>query len=259
MALYGFDVKTISRLRGESVAKTASYILRQNIRDSYSGETHYYAHIKDCVHQEILLPENAPREFLNLDKLLAAIDGAEKRYDARTGRVVRLTLPNDREFSDSERIMLARTYVREAFISQGMCAIMAIHAGLNDDPEKNNPHAHVILTDRPVDAGGFCSRKNRDWNKTEQLRRWRRLWADVQNRTFKEKGLEIQVSHESLEVQGIDRKPTRPLGREATALERKGIQTENGNRNREIAARQREQEEERLRRRERHRARQRSR
>lgn len=152
MALYGFDVKTISRLRGESVAKTASYILRQNIRDSYSGETHYYAHIKDCVHQEILLPENAPREFLNLDKLLAAIDGAEKRYDARTGRVVRLTLPNDREFSDSERIMLARTYVREAFISQGMCAIMAIHAGLNDDPEKNNPHAHVILTDRPVDA-----------------------------------------------------------------------------------------------------------
>ena len=34
MALYGFDIKPISRLRGESVAKTASYILRANIYDS---------------------------------------------------------------------------------------------------------------------------------------------------------------------------------------------------------------------------------
>ena len=71
--------------------------------------------------------------------------------------------------------------------------------------------------------------------------------------------MNLRVSHESLEVQGIDRKPTVPLGRAATALERKGVHTEYGNRNREIAARQREQEEERLRRRERHRARQRSR
>ena len=67
------------------------------------------------------------------------------------------------------------------------------------------------------------------------------------------------MSHESLEVQGIDREPTRPLGRAATALERKGIQTEMGNWNREIEARQREQEEQRQRLYERHRRRERSR
>ena len=55
--------------------------------------------------------------------------------------------------------------------------------------------------------------------------------------------MEIQVSHESLEVQGIDREPTLPLGRAATALERKGIQTEVGNRNREIETRIKEKEE----------------
>lgn len=120
---------------------------------------------------------------------------------------------------------------------------MAIHEGRSEDPTKNNPHAHVLLTDRPVGPDGFCSKKNRDWNSTAQLRLWRKQWADIQNRFFKEKGMEIQVSHESLEVQGIDREPTLPLGRAATALERKGIQTEVGNRNREIETRIKEKEE----------------
>ena len=44
-----------------------------------------------------------------------------------------------------------------------------------------------------------------------------------------EKEMEVRVSHRSLEVQGIDREPTRPPGREAAALERKGIRTEQTN------------------------------
>lgn len=243
MAIYGFDVKTISRLREESVSKTASYILRTNIFDEYNHETHYYSHVKDLLYSEIFIPKNAPPEFTDIDTLLAEIDRTEKRYDARTGRVVRLSLPNDKEFSDGERIELARHFVKNAFISQGMCAIMAIHAGQNKDPTKNNPHAHIMLTDRPVDADGFCSRKNRDWNRTEQLYRWRKLWADIQNKAFKAKGLELNVCHESLEVQGIDREPTIPLGRAATALERKGIPTEQGNKNREIELRYKQHDE----------------
>ena len=65
----------------------------------------------------------------------------------------------------------------------------------------------------------------------------------------------MRVSHESLEVQGIDREPTRPLGRAATALEKKGIQTEVGNRNREIVAQLKEKEEEARLRKQRHRER----
>lgn len=259
MAIYGFDIQPISRLQGGSVSKTAAYILRANIYDTYLGETHYYGYSKDLLHSEVIVPDYAPQNFLDLNTLLTAIDRAEKRYDARTGRVVRLTLPNDAEFSDEERFALARAFVKEAFISQGMCAIVAVHAGRNEDPTKNNPHVHVLITDRPVDSNGFCAKKNRDWNKKKQLHKWRALWAEVQNRAFKEKGMEVRVSHESLEVQGIDRQPTRPLGRAATALERKGIQTEIGNRNRKIEAQQREREEEHQRRLERHRQRGRSR
>lgn len=255
MAIFGFDVRTISRARGESVVKTASYILQENIYDRYLDKTHYYAHVADLLYSEILIPENGPKVFHDLHTLLTAIDCAEKRCDARTGRVVRLTLPNDKEFSDAERIELAKSFVKETFVSEGMCAVIAIHEGRNENPSKNNPHAHVLLTDRPVDTSGFCPKKNRSWNKAEQVRNWRRLWADTQNRAFRKKGLEVRVSHESLEVQGIDREPTVPLGRAATALERKGIETERGKRNREIEARLREEEEQRELRRQRHRGR----
>lgn len=259
MALFGFELQPISRLQGGSVVKSASYILRENLYDEYQQRTHYYSHVKDLLHSEILLPENVPKEFHDLQTLLTAIDQAEKRYDARTGRSLRLSLPNDVELSTEDRVALARDYIREVFVAQGMCAILAIHEGRNVDPQKNNPHAHVILTDRPLDTNGFCSHKNRSWNQKSQLRKWRRLWAEYQNRFFNEKGLDLEVSHESLEVQGIDREPTRPLGRAATALERKGIQTEAGNYNREIEARQRKQEEQRQRLYERHRQRERSR
>lgn len=243
MAQFGFDVKPISRLRGESVAKTASYILRENVFDEYSNKTYYYSHVKDILYLKILLPENAPQKFLDLQKLLSAIDHAEIRYDARTGRSVRLTLPNDKEISNEELIELSRSFINDTFLSEGMCAVMAIHEGKNEIPEHNNPHVHVMLTDRPIDVNGFCARKNRDWIKSKQVRKWRKLWAEIQNEFFISKGLELRVSHESLEVQGYDREPTKPLGRAARALEDRGIHTEYGDKNRVIEAQQKEREE----------------
>lgn len=244
MAIYGFNLKTISRLRGESAAKTAAYILRENVFDPYQKRTHYYANGKDILFSEIMIPENAPREFLGLGMLLEAAERAERRYDARVGRVIRLTLPNDVEITNEERIKLARDYVISAFINQNMCAVLAIHEGKNVIPSKNNPHAHVMVMDRPVDKNGFCAKKDRTWNQKAQIYRWRKQWAEAQNEYFKEKGIEVTVSHESLEVQGIDREPTIPLGREATALERKGVRTEVGNRNRAIEAKYKEREAE---------------
>ena len=260
MAMYGYQVEPISRLNGGSVVGKAAYILRDNIYDQYQDKTHYYkTYQKDLLYSNVLIPDYAPRRLLELNTLLTEIDRAEKRIDARTGRMVRLSLPNDKEFSDDDRIELTERFVKEAFIRQGMCAIIAIHAGRNEDPAKNNPHAHVLITDRPVDAEGFCKTKNRDWNKVEFLNKCRALWAETQNRAFHERGMEVRVSHESLEVQGADHEPTRPLGREATALERKGIQTEVGNHNRKILQKREEEERERQLRRERHRKRERSR
>ena len=197
MAIFGLNVKTISRLRGESAAKTAAYILRENLYDPYWKKTHYFSQVKDLMYSEILIPEEAPCQFHELGTLLKAIETAEKRYDARIGRVVRLTLPNDAEISDEERIKLAKNFINEAFIDQGICAVLAIHKGENVIPSKCNPHAHVMITDRQVDVNGFCGKKNRDWNKKERIYKWRKLWEEVQNNFFLEKGFEVRVCHRS--------------------------------------------------------------
>ena len=64
LAIYGFNIAPISRVRGESVAKAAAYILRANIADPYLGMTHYYAYGKDLLYSEIIIPDYAPRDFL---------------------------------------------------------------------------------------------------------------------------------------------------------------------------------------------------
>jgi len=152
--------------------------------------------------------------------------------------MVWLSLPNELMLDDWKQ--LVRDFVNEAFVSMGICAVVAIHENKHpSDPTKNNPNAHILLSDRPIDRDGFCAKKNRDWNNKKYVRVWRKMWADVQNRILEQKGLE-KVSHESLEVQDIDREPTIPLGRAAMALERKGIPTERGNKNRKIETRNNE-------------------
>ena len=85
LAIYGFNIAPISRVRGESVAKAAAYILRANIADPYLGMTHYYAYGKDLLYSEIIIPDYAPRDYLDLTTLLSAIENAEKGMTQERG------------------------------------------------------------------------------------------------------------------------------------------------------------------------------
>ena len=243
MAQYGFNIDTLSRLKGGSAIQTLAYLTRGKLFDEYSDKTFDYSNKKDFVHYEVSLPDNAPPGFNDAVLLCTEIEKAEKRYDARIGRTSWLSLPNDKEVSPNEWIGMVREFVDEAFVSLGMCVIWAIHYSKHpDDPSKDNPNAHIFLTDRPIDREGFCAKKDRTWNNKKHVRVWRKMWADVQNRMLELNGLE-KVSHESLEVQGIEREPTIPLGRASIEMELRDIQTERGNRNRAIAARNQEHKE----------------
>lgn len=244
MAQYGFNVDTLSRLKGGSAIQTLAYLAREKLFDKFSGKIFDYSGKTDFVHYEVSLPDNAPPGFYDAIFLCNEIEKAEKRYDARIGRTSWLSLPNDKEISPDEWIEMVREFVNEAFVRLGMCAVWAVHYSKHpDDPSKDNPNAHILLTDRPVDCEGFCTKKDRTWNNKKHVRVWRKMWADIQNRVFERKGLEVSVSHDSLEVQGVEREPTIPLGRVAMALERKGVQTEYGIRNCAIEARNSERRE----------------
>ena len=122
-----------------------------------------------------------------------------------------------------------------------MCADVAIHNGEKENGIKN-PHVHILLTDRPINQNGFCANKNRTWNNRTHVRQWRELWEKMQNREFERKGLEIRVSCQSFKVQGIDREPTKHMGRKATEMERRGKETERGKENRIIEMKNQERE-----------------
>ena len=101
----------------------------------------------------------------------------------------------------------------------GYIADLAIH--WND----NNPHAHVLLTTREIDENGF-GKKNRDWNKKELLDEWRENWSDHNNQWLEQNGKQERVDHRTLEKQGIDREPTKHIGRDAWYAHQKGEETE---------------------------------
>ncbi|MCL2198865.1 MAG: MobA/MobL family protein [Defluviitaleaceae bacterium] len=229
---FHFNLGTISRGRGEFVSREIAYITGKKIIDHYYGLIHDYSNRTDVLYSEVLLSMNAPSAFSNIEILANAIEESEHRKDSRTAKTIIIALFNNfgcsstQSFSIDEYARLVREYTLENFINQGMCAVVVIHKGENkDNPEKSNPHVHIVLTDRPVDESGFCHKKNRNWIKNH-VRTWRELWADAQNREFERKGLGFRVSAKSHIMLGIKKEPTKHRGKAVIALEQRGIETD---------------------------------
>jgi len=235
MANYHLEIKNISRGKSKSIANSLSYITGRELTDYYNGRIYIHQR-KDVLYSEIFRPQSAPDDFGNLQSLCDQIDKVEKRRDARTARVIIASLPN--ELPLNELVKIVREYVNKNFISQGLCAVAAIHEGKNArDPTRNNPHVHVIVSTRTVGPDGFSKTKAREHDKSEYIWIWRKSWADVQNQAYERNGLEIQVSHESLKDRGIDREAAPHLTRVDWEKEQRGERTLAGDRRRNIECR----------------------
>ena len=142
------------------------------------------------------------------------------------------------ELSLNEHIKIVMEFAETTFIPQGICVYIAIHSGKRQNGI-NNPHVHILLIDRPVDRNGFCPKKNREWNDRKNISILRECWERTLNRAFERNGLDVRVSRESLEVQGIKREATKHLGRAVTEMEHRGVFTERGEEHRKIIERNR--------------------
>lgn len=245
MSNYHFEAAIISRGNARSVTGSVSYICGRTLRDRCNDKM-YYHHWKDVVWQKIFLPDHAPAEFRQLQRLCDEIERAEVRWDARTARQLIASLPN--ELPPGEQIRIVREFIEDNFVSCGLCAVAAIHRGLNrNDPSRNNPHVHIIVPTRTFGPDGFSPWKDREHNQRKYIKIWREQWAAVQNRAYERNGLDVQVSHEALEVQGKrNREPTIHLSRIDWQKEQRGERTPAGDRKRAV----RERNEERIRQRE---------
>lgn len=225
MAIYHCSVSMISRSSGRSSVGAVAYRSGEKLYNDYDGLTHDYSKKRGIEYSEIMLPENAPEEYLDRETLWNAVEKSEKRINSQTAREIEVALPN--ELDRKSQIEILREYIQENFTSRGMCADFSIH-----DKGDGNPHAHIMLTTREVCREGFTT-KNRDWNNKIHIENWRKNWAQSCNRQFEKFNIEERIDHRSFKRQGLQIEPTIHLGA-AAKLEKKGIKTDRGNINRGI-------------------------
>lgn len=205
--IYHMEVSILSRGKGRSLGASLSYISGEKIHDSYSWKNHHHRRT-DLVQCKVYYPPDAPKELADIQYLCDELNKVEKRKDARTGRLFICSLPN--ELMPGEWARIVNEFIQENFVSQGLCAVAAIHRGkLPSNHPKSNPHVHIIVSTRTVGPEGFNPKKDREHNQRSYIEIWRRAWARVQNRAYERCHVKKRVSHESLRVQGVERKPTR--------------------------------------------------
>lgn len=222
---------TVVHAGGRSVVASASYRSGEVLHDERLGRTFDYTRKEDVLHSEILAPDGAPEWVRDRTKLWNGVEASEKRKDARLARDIIAALP--RGLDEATYARLVREFVNDNFVARGMVADIAIHTKIASDG-LDNPHMHVMLTTRSVDAGGFGA-KNRAWNQRELIKEWRDAFEALCNRYLEEAGSGDEVSLKSYKERGIDKIPGEHLGPDAWGLEQQGEETTGGNRNRKVA------------------------
>ena len=149
MAIYHLEAKVVSRGTGRSAVAASAYLSCSKILNDYDGVQHDYTRKKGLVWQEIFLPEFAPSEWKERGVLWNAVEENEKTKDSRLAREFVVALPI--ELNETQWEKLLSDFISGTFVDDGMCADVAIH---NPYPPGHNPHAHIMLTVRPLDEKG---------------------------------------------------------------------------------------------------------
>lgn len=187
----------------------------------------------------ILTPQNAPEWTKDRQRLWNEVDKVEKHNaktkNPRLAKEVLLSLPND--FDREVQTELTKDFIKSEFVAQGMVADISIH---RDD--MNNPHAHVLLTQRPFNSDGTWGKKtktrtqydengnvilNKNGNKVRKQERFadfdfkevRKHWELKLNQYSEREQSLRRYDSRSFEAQGLEKIAEIPLTREEYRLE----------------------------------------
>ena len=241
MAIFHMSFSNISAGKGRSAIAGASYRSGEKLFDQKEGRSYFYAR-SVTLESFILTPKNAPAWASDREKLWNEVERKDRRANSRYAKEFNVALPV--ELSKDEQKELLTKYVQENFVDEGMVADVAIH---RDHPD--NPHAHVMLTNRPFNPDGTWGLKSKrenildengnktytgnsrfprsrkvwlvDWDKKEKITEWRHNWAASVNQVLEQKNIPDRISEKSFIEQGIDDTPTQHEGINSKRYERK--------------------------------------
>lgn len=230
MAIFSMRMQVIKRSAGRSSVAAAAYRSGEKLHDDRQNMTHDYRNRGGVEHTEILLPANAPAwtQGINREALWNAVEANEKRKDSQTARELRIMIP--RELDPQQRIQVVRDFVIKSFVSQGMVADVCWHNKTASDG-RENCHAHVMLTMRPLVFEGFGNKVRHDWvpdpagrlhpdgrpvmvvsndkswNDPAYYERCREGWENIANAALERAGSTERIDRRSLLERGLSRLP----------------------------------------------------
>ncbi|WP_354630950.1 MobQ family relaxase [Levilactobacillus brevis] len=241
MAIFHMSFSNISAGKGRSAIAGASYRSGEKLFDQKEGRSYFYAR-SVMPESFILTPKNAPAWASDREKLWNEVERKDRRANSRYAKEFNVALPV--ELSEDKQKELLTKYVQENFVDEGMVADVAIH---RDHPD--NPHAHVMLTNRPFNPDGTWGLKSKrenildengnktytgnsrfprsrkvwlvDWDKKEKITEWRHNWAASVNQVLEQKNIPDRISEKSFIEQGIDDTPMQHEGINSKRHERK--------------------------------------
>ena len=241
MAIFHMSFSNISAGKGRSAIASAAYRSGKKLFDQKEGRSYFYAR-SVMPESFILTPKNAPEWASDRERLWNEVERKDRRANSRYAKEFNVALPV--ELSEDEQKELLTKYVQENFVDEGMVADVAIH---RDHPD--NPHAHVMLTNRPFNPDGTWGLKSKrenildengnktytgnsrfprsrkvwlvDWDKKEKINQWRHNWAASVNQVLEQKNIPDRISEKSFIEQGIDDTPMQHEGINSKRYERK--------------------------------------
>lgn len=241
MAIFHMSFSNISAGKGRSAIASAAYRSGKKLFDQKEGRSYFYAR-SVMPESFILTPKNAPEWASDREQLWNEVERKDRRANSRYAKEFNVALPV--ELSEDEQKELLTKYVQENFVDEGMVADVAIHRDHSD-----NPHAHVMLTNRPFNPDGTWGLKSKrenildengnktytgnsrfprsrkvwlvDWDKKEKINQWRHNWAVSVNQVLEQKNIPDRISEKSFIEQGIDDTPMQHEGINSKRYERK--------------------------------------
>lgn len=194
MAIFHLEFKIVKRSEGMSSCRKAAYHARCKITDDRTGNTYDFSHRSDLFHHQILAPASAPSHIIESSTALwNEVERVERQKDGQTARYFDVAIPC--ELSNEDKTRLVVEYCQKNFVDKGMIADIAFH-----DLDSQNPHAHVMLTLKPITAAGF-GKKDRSWNDKSNVIKWRESWAVIANHYLAAAGSNERIDHRSIEIQ----------------------------------------------------------
>lgn len=253
-------VRNIGKSNNKSAIAASAYRSGNKMHDATTDKTYNYSNKKEVVYDTIMLPPNAPSKYQDKQTLWQDVQNNETAIDARYCKDIMISIP--RNLTQEQRVELVNQFLFENFVSKGYICQFNIH-----DKGDGNPHAHVLISARPLDKNGKWAdikskriyKLDAQGNKIPVIdkktgqqkigargrKMWQREWAKQDpldqasslskwKKSWRDLCNQVLDKEHQLQIGPEGKYATIHLGPQAHALEKKGIKTRIGDKNRKI-------------------------